>query len=183
MTADAFKTSTHTPAHLLSAGAYYILTGATYQHQSHLAADERKREWHHAFLFATDRYAWSVKACVVLSNHYHVIVQAPEAGAGNLPRFVASYHKFTALRWNAEDAQPGRQVWWNYWDTCLRSEAAYLVRWNYIHWNPVRHGLVVRPEDYAFSSYRQYFDAAPDEVRKIETRYSFNSVTDVPDDF
>ncbi len=119
----------------------------------------------------------------MLSNHYHVIIQAPETGGHELPKLVASYHKFTARRWNDEDAQTGRQVWWNYWDTCLRSRAAYLARWNYIHWNPVRHGLVARPEDYAFSSYRQFCEGAPDETRTVETRFPFTNVGDVPDDF
>jgi putative transposase len=114
MPSDAFKTSTHTPAHLLQAGAYYMLSGATFQHAHHLATDERKAAWHAAFVFAADCYGWDIKAWVVLSNHYHAIVQAPETGAEDLPKFVASYHKFTATRWNEEDQQTGRQVWWNY---------------------------------------------------------------------
>jgi putative transposase len=96
---------------------------------------------------------------------------------------MASYHKFTARRWNAEDQQPGRQVWWNYWDTCLLSEAAYLARWNYVHWNPVRHGLVTRPEDYDFSSYREYYEAQSAATREVEKRFPHGLVTDVPDDF
>ena len=183
MAADTFKTSTHTPAHLLRAGAYYLITGATYQHVPHLAASERKRAWHSAFVFAAERYGWTVKAWVVLANHYHVMVQAPEEEAGNLPAFVASYHKFTAREWNDEDRRPGRKVWWNYWDTCLRAEADYLARWNYVHWNPVKHKLVRHPQDYAFSSYREFFDAAPVEVQGIEHQYPFEQIEDVPDDF
>lgn len=180
---DAFKTSTHTPAHLLRAGAYYLLTGATYQHTRHLAADARKVAWHKAFSFAAERYGWLLKAWVVLSNHYHVIVQAPETGAETLPRFIASYHKFTAARWNEEDGQPGRKVWWNYWDTCLFTEADYRSRWNYVHWNPVKHLLVTSPADYPFSSYREFYDSAPEAVQRLERRYAWEHIDDVPDDY
>jgi putative transposase len=183
MPADVFKTATHTPAHLLQAGAYYMISGAIYQHAHLLDTDERKRAWYSAFSFAASRYAWEIKAWVVLANHYHAIVQAPETGVENLPKFVASYHKFTATQWNIEDQEPGRQVWWNYWDTCLWSEADYRARWNYVHWNPVRHKLAAGPEDYAFSSYRQFFGEAPGDVRRFEQMYPFEAVDDVPEPF
>jgi putative transposase len=183
MAPDEFKPSTHAPAHLYRAGAWYLITGATYQRLPHLVSDQRKKAWHSAFVFAAERYAWAVKAWVVLPNHYHVIVQAPETDASSLPALVSSYHKFTATRWNVEDSCAGRQVWWNYWDSCLRAEVDYLARWNYVHWNPVRHKLVARPEDYAFSSYRQYLAAAPGDVQHMEQSYPFDEVQDVPDDF
>jgi putative transposase len=182
-TDDAFKTSLHTPAHLLRAGAYYLLTGATYHHQQHLSTAARKSAWLNAFTFASSRYGWTTKAWVVLSNHYHVLVQAPADGAENLAKFVASYHKFTAARWNEQDRQAGRKVWWNYWDTCLATEVAFRSRWNYVHWNPVKHGLVVRPDDYEFSSYRQFYTAAPEAVRGFEQRYAWDQISDIPDDF
>ena len=183
MTYDAYKTAWHTPAHLFRANAVYMLTGASYQKRPMIHGERRKQQWREAFQTAADLYHWAVLAWVVLDNHYHVIVQAPETSAESLPSFVSSYHKFTARKWNGADAQKGRRVWWNYWDTCLRSEADYLARWNYVHWNPVKHGLVAEASDYAFSSYRDYFQASPDEVHRIEAGYAYTTVEDVPDDF
>ncbi len=52
-----------------------------------------------------------------------------------------------------------RQVWWNYWDTCIRSEKDFNNRLGYIFWNPVKHGLVDNIGDYPFSSYKEYMQS------------------------
>lgn len=183
MTEDSFKKAPHTPPHLFRANAVYIITGAAYQKRPWIQSNTRKEQWLSAFRKAAEICGWSIIAWVVLNNHYHVIVRASEASAETLPKFTASYHKFTARQWNDEDNPRGRQVWWNYWDTCIRAEADYLARFNYVHWNPVKHGIVSRPEEYAFSSYRGYFAAQPQILQKLEAAYPFSSVKDVPDDF
>ncbi len=48
----------------------------------------------------------------------------------------------------------GRRVWYNYWDTCIRSEGEYLARLKYIIQNPERHGIVDDFREYPFSSYQ-----------------------------
>jgi len=183
MAQDTFKTAPHTPAHLFRAGAIYIVTGATYEKRPHMQADARKQQWHSSFRRAAEIYDWAIIAWVVLNNHYHVIVRAPEKSAENLSKFVASYHKFTSRQWNDEDSKSGRQVWWNYWDTCIRSEPDYLARLNYVHWNPVKHGVVNRPDAYSHSSYREFMIAQADEILRNETLFPFSAVEDVPDDF
>ena len=76
----------------------------------------------------------------------------------SLTKFTASCHKFTARQWNDEENASGRKVWWNYWDTCIRSEKDYDNRLRYIFWNPVKHGLVENPDDYPFSSYKDFLE-------------------------
>jgi len=83
------------------------------------------------------------------------MVESPEK-AWSLSKFIGCYHKFTARQWNVEDTVSGRKVWWNYWDTCIRSEKDFDNRLRYIFWNPVIYGMVENPEDYSFSSYQDY---------------------------
>lgn len=108
-------------------------------------------QWQEAFLKAINIYEWRVIAWVVLNNHYPAMLEAPENPL-TLGKMVASYHKFTARLWNDADKTPGRQVWWNYWDTCIRSEKDYNNRLGYIFWNPVKHGLAETIEAYPFSN-------------------------------
>ena len=112
-------------------------------------------EWSNSFVNAAEIYGWQVIARVVLNNHYHAIVQSPEK-AETLSKFVGSYHKFTARKWNDEDNANGRKVWWNYWDTCIRSEEDYLNRLRYVFWNPVKHGLANSSDEYKFSNYHDF---------------------------
>jgi putative transposase len=159
MADNIFKTAPHTPAHLFRANTFYMITGATYKKEHLIHSDARKVEWRDAFLKASGMYGWDVIAWVVLDNHYHVISKSPKTSADNLSKFVGSYHKFTSRLWNTSDKTPGRKVWWNYWDTCVRNEKDFLARLKYIFLNPVKHGLVSKPEQYKHGNYNDFIDA------------------------
>lgn len=152
-----FKTALHNPPHLFVADTLYMLTASIYKKADLMRSPQRKLEWQEAFHEAAKIYQWQIVAWVILNNHYHAIVRSLEH-AGNLSKLINSYHKFTARKWNSEDGLNGRQVWWNYWDTCIRSERDYCNRLRYVFWNPVKHGLVEKPEDYRFSNYGEYLN-------------------------
>jgi REP-associated tyrosine transposase len=152
---DLFKTSPHTPAHLFRADAIYMITGSIYQGRPLIGTASRKSEWRAAFGRASETYAWQIIAWVVLNNHYHALVRSPSEKPIDMSRYVGSFHKYTARRWNDHDRTPGRRVWWNYWDRCVRSDLDFQARLRYILLNPVKHGLAGAPEDYRFSNYEE----------------------------
>jgi putative transposase len=168
-----FKTAPYNPPHLFVADTLYMLTASIYGKAHLMKSPERKAEWRDAFHEAAKIYGWQIIGWVALHNHYHAIVRSPEY-AFNLSRFVNSYHKYTARKWNTEDRLNGRKVWWNYWDTCIRSERDYYNRLRYVFWNPVKHGLVERPEDYDFSNYSAYLNSSADLT-------GMSQVNDVPE--
>lgn len=131
-------------------------------------------EWLQSFLKSAEIYKWTVIAWVILHDHYHAVVKSPES-AETLSKFISSYHKFTARRWNDEDMTSGRKVWWNYWDTCLLTEKAYYIRLRYVFWNPVKHGLANTPEEYEFSSYKQFLNT-------WQAEFNFTDMSEVNDD-
>jgi putative transposase len=155
MSDAVFKAAPHNPPHLFVANALYMLTASTHKKAHLMKAQRRKAEWREAFYEAAKIYRWKIIAWVVLHNHYHAIVQSPEE-ANNLWKFINSYHKFTARKWNLDDGLKGRQVWWNYWDSCIRSERDYYNRLKYVFWNSVKHGMSEKAKDYEFSNYREY---------------------------
>jgi putative transposase len=134
-----------------------MLTGSIYQSANLIQSAQRKEEWRGAFHTSSRIYKWQVSAWVVLNNHYHAIVKS-SSGPITLSRFIGSYHKFTARKWNKEDGRSDRQVWWNYWDTCIRTERDFINRLKYVFWNPVKHGMVERPEDYPYSNYKEFIE-------------------------
>jgi putative transposase len=170
-----FKKALHNPPHLFVADAIYMLTGSIYQSENLIHSPQRKIEWRDAFHYSANIYNWLIIAWVVLNNHYHAIIRSPE-DPKTLSKFSGSYHKYTARKWNDADGLNGRQVWWNYWDTCIRSERDYINRLKYVFWNPVKHGLVERPEDYPFSNYKNFMEKQFG-LDFIDT----DEVTDVPE--
>lgn len=170
-----FKAALHNPPHLFIANTLYMLTASIYQSEYLIQAPQRKAEWREAFHKAAQIYGWQIIAWVVLHNHYHAIVQAPENSA-TLSKFTGSYHKYTARNWNDQDGLSERKVWWNYWDACIRSDLDYNNRLRYIFWNPVKYGLVENPEDYRFSNYKEFLQGEPDFIFT-----NMDEVSDVPE--
>jgi putative transposase len=160
MHSDRFLEGRNNPPHWLNSDAVYMVTASTYEHGPIMRSPERKLQWQDAFQHAAKIHGWQIIAWVALDDHYHAMLVSP-AQAENLSKFVASYHKFTARRWNREDGTLERKVWWNYWDTCVRSEDDYEARLRYIFYNPVKHGLAQNPEDYLFGSYREFLKRDP----------------------
>ncbi|MFA4831496.1 MAG: hypothetical protein WC618_05025 [Patescibacteria group bacterium] len=56
--------------------------------------------------------------------------------------FIRKLHKDTSRKINQLDFTPGRKIWRQYWDYCIRSKPDFWFHFNYIIKNPLKHGLV-----------------------------------------
>ena len=62
----------------------------------------------------------------------------------------------TRERSESKRRKGGAGVWQRrFWEHHIRDEDDLARCVAYCHWNPVKHGLVGRPEDWAWSSYRR----------------------------
>jgi putative transposase len=84
-------------------------------------------------------------------TYYHFVAQA-QSDATPLENLLLELHRSTGLHVNELDRAVGRQVWFNYWDTQLTYESSYYARLNYVHQNPVKHGLVPVANQYRWCS-------------------------------
>ena len=91
-------------------------------------------------------------------------------------------HEKTARWINKLDNAPGRKVWHNYRETRLTYEKSHLARLNYVHRNPIKHGLVSAANQYPWCSAR-WFERVATPVQ-IKTIYNFETdKLNIPDDF
>lgn len=156
-----FKVYRHVPPHLFIDEMVYFVSCRTYQGARILNTADKKQIlcrgiWENIKAFECELLAW-----VVLDDHYHILFRVSKAKS--IPLFFQKLHGRTSHEMNKTDGTPGRKVWYNYWDECIRDEKDYYNKLNYIHVNPVKHGYVENPEDYEFSSYRAYLEANGEE--------------------
>lgn len=149
-----WSTSQHRPPHLYLDEAWYFVTASTVNKSRILSSDAHLKIWADVLLSLVDEFRVKLTAWVVLSNHYHLLF-LPQVGV-DLRKFMKRLHGRTSHDMNDLDQSRGRQVWYSYWDTCIRGEKDFWTRFNYIHYNPVKHGYVQNPESWAFSSYPHY---------------------------
>ncbi len=108
---------------------------------------------------------FEIDAMVVMPDHLHCIWTLPEGDADFATRWRLiktwfSKHCDPALRDRA------RGVWQHrYWEHLLRDESDFARHVDYIHYNPVKHGLAAAAIEWRHSSLHRYVAAglcAPD---------------------
>lgn len=127
------------------------------------------------------KYGWRLEAWAIFPNHYHFIAHSPEDPT-SLKKFITHLHASTARTLNQQHHKPGRKVWYQFWDTQLTYEKSYLARLNYVMQNPVRHGIVKRAEEYAWSSTRWFLEKTPLSRQQSIDRFKIDQLQ-VQDDF
>jgi len=143
----------------------YIVTGAIL-HNEHLLTENKRKEFVLQTIIERAKLLhWNLQAWAVLNNHYHFIGQVPEV-ATTLEKLIRQVHSITAIEINRWDNTPGRQVRFDYWDSCLTYERSYLARLHYVHMNPVKHGFTDNAINYPFGSYRWFVEQGDEALKQ-----------------
>lgn len=156
--------SRHAPPHWLFEQGIYMVTAGTFKKLPHWSTPERRDFLLDSLFARAAEFGWQLQAWAVLPNHYHFVAKSPE-DAGTLSRFLSKLHMTTAKQLNEWDGTPGRKVWYQYWDSCITFERAYLARLNYVHHNPAHHGLTDDARDYRWCSAKWFSEHASTEFR------------------
>ena len=147
----------HSPPHLIRGSGSYLITSATYKHATILNSPDRLSNFETLLLKAFQRISAEVICWVVLPNHYHILVQVEEFNV--ISSAVKQLHGTTAREWNQQDHQTGqRRVWYKFFDLFIRDSNHHERAFNYVHYNPVKHGLVTDVYEWPWSSLNQYYD-------------------------
>jgi len=99
-----------------------------------------------------------------------------------LKELVGKLHGSSSRGLNLLDNTPGRKVWHEYRDTRITYRKSYLSRLNYVNQNPVKHGAVLRAEEYRWCSAGWYQAKADGAFKKTLASFKIDTVR-VPDDF
>ena len=160
----------HAPVHRLNSAGVYMVTGATLHKRHFFAGNHNLNALETSLLKLAKQYLWQLEAWSVFSNHYHFVGRSDDSSE-NLGLFLKHLHGETAIALNQTDDQPGRAVWFNYWETKLTFEKSYLARLSYVHRNPVRHGLVEVANQYPWCSAAWFERTA--NASMVKTIYGF----------
>jgi putative transposase len=127
-----------------------MVTAGVYHKEALLHTPERRDVVLAELCACALEFGWQLQAWAVMLNHYHFVAQT--AQPSSLTRFLSKVHGNTARWLNREDQQPGRKVWFEFWDTQLTYESSWLARLKYVHTNPVHHGVTQVAEEYRWCS-------------------------------
>lgn len=144
------------------AGGCYFLTLALHDRRSDLLL--RQADLVRRCLRDTQaKRPFRLPALVILPDHLHMLMVLPPGDADFSARVRMLKASFVAaLRERAgsevrTNARGEANIWQRrFWEHLIRDEQDYRNHLDYIHINPVKHGLVARVQDWPLSSFHHY---------------------------
>jgi putative transposase len=137
----------------------YFVTNVTYERQRILL--DHTESLKQSIDKVKSETSFDLVAWVILPEHFHIIVRPGTINISLLMRriklsFSAKYRKLLKMS--------SGQLWQNrFYDHVIRNQDDMNKHLDYIHFNPVKHGLVSKPFDYRYSSIHDYRDYYSDD--------------------
>jgi putative transposase len=134
-------------------GGTFFFTVVTHRRRKLFYEISNRRILNKVIMEVQSAHPFTIDAWVLLPEHLHCIWTLPEGDAD------------FSKRWGLIKANFSRQlkghrttpVWQNrFWEHLIRDERDLQTHLDYIHYNPVKHGLVNRPRDWPSSTFHRY---------------------------
>lgn len=139
-------------------GGMHFITFSCYQRLPYLGSASARNLFERSLEVMRLRYEFVVCGYVVMPEHVHLLV--------NEPKKAILAKAIQALKLSVSVQRRERPFWQpRYYDFNIHNELKRVEKLRYMHRNPVNRGLVEKPEDWAWSSFRHY---ATGEIGTVE---------------
>ncbi|MGH6671154.1 MAG: REP-associated tyrosine transposase [Xanthobacteraceae bacterium] len=142
-------------------GGTFFITATLLDRRSRVLVD-RMGALRTAIRLTRRRHPFGVDAIVVLPDHLHMIMTLPDGDADFSIRWSLIKRRFTGAVTSAGMQLPrhanGEAALWQrrFWEHTIRDDRDFERHVDYIHFNPVKHGLVRRVCEWPRSSFHRY---------------------------
>jgi putative transposase len=134
---------------LQKTGQFHFITFSCYHRLPYLARPHAMQLFEEALERARKKYRFVVAGYVAMPEHVHLVVSEPKKGM--LDDAIKAIKLSVSLR------TVQRPFWQaRYYDFNVFTKEKRVEKLRYMHRNPVVRGLVTKPEDWKWSSFRHY---------------------------
>jgi REP element-mobilizing transposase RayT len=139
------------PLRLEHEGAFWHVTSRGNERKNIFRSDADRLLFLALLAAAVERFNWIVHVYTLMSNHFHLVIETPER---TLSRGMQWLNGQYACKFNKRHKRAGHLFQGRFHGELVQKESHLLELARYVVLNPVRAGMVARPEDYRWSSYR-----------------------------
>lgn len=125
-------------------GAFYHITSRGNLRERIFFDDGDRRTFLEILKRTKERYGYLLHTYVLMDNHYHLLIETPKA---NLSQIMQNINTSYTVYINKRYQRSGHLFQGRFKGTIVDKDAYLVTLSRYIHLNPVRAKLVVRPED------------------------------------
>ena len=133
--------------------AIHHVTSRGNERRAIIRDDVDRRKWLSLLERTVDRHGWRVFAFALMDNHFHLFLQTPSP---DLSTGLAHLNGSYAGYFNHRHGRAGHLMQGRFKSILVEGRGYWRELGRYVHLNPVRAGLVERPEDWPWSSYGGY---------------------------
>lgn len=138
------------PLRIEFAGAVYHVTSRGNARADIFEADSDRETFLRIFGLVVKRFNWLCHAYCLMNNHYHLLIETVE---GNLSAGMRQLNGVYTQAFNRAHRRDGHVFKGRFAAILVEKESHLLELCRYVVLNPVRAGMVERPEQYRWSSY------------------------------
>jgi len=137
-------------------GQSHFVTFSCYQRRRYFATAELFEQFVQTLEDMRRKFQMCIYGYVVMPEHVHLLLnEPPHASLADAIHYLKLSFAKRVRRFRGP-GQSGRFWEKRYHDRNVRDGREFVVKLRYLHRNPVKRGLVREPEEWPWSSYRQY---------------------------
>jgi putative transposase len=146
-------------------GGTYFFTVVTYKRIPVLKNDSEIHLFNDCLKATMHNYPFRIDAMVILPDHIHTIWTMPDEDDDFSirwrlikKRFSRQYLSLNSVLVSESMVKKQEHGIWQrrFWEHLIRNDEDFNVHCDYIHYNPVKHGLVKSPDSWEHTSYHQF---------------------------
>lgn len=153
-----------------TAGGTYFFTLATFRRQPILCDEAVRKALREAILSVLQSRPFFIDAWVLLPDHLHCVWTLPAGDADfstrwslikrNVSLAIGEIYRSSDMLSRSRLKHRESSIWQRrYWEHCIRDESDMQRHLDYIHYNPVKHGLVANVADWPHSTFHRFASA------------------------
>jgi putative transposase len=167
-----------------SIGSSYFFTVVTHNRRPFLCEPDNINLLRDSFKRVMQQHPFIIDAVVILPDHLHCIWTLPSEDADFSTRWrliKGWFSRRCSIEYQDEvsasrKSKQEKAVWQRrFWEHLVRDEQDFINHVDYIHYNPVKHGLVSSPKDWQYSSFHRYIKRDIYNVDWGNSEINFNS--------
>ena len=140
-------------------GGSYFFTLVTHSRRPIFINSDNVNKLKNAINKVKIKHPFSLNAMVILPDHLHCLWKLPENDKNFSRRWRLIKRYFSMEVAEKINSRGEKEVWQRrFWEHMIRDEEDWRKHMDYIHYNPVKHGLARAPKDWEHSSFNYWVE-------------------------
>ena len=119
----------------------------------------------------TQKYhPFELVAYCIIPDHLHLLISLPD-GQQDYSTIIKEFKRKVTKELRRQRNDPGLVVWQKrFWERTIRDQRDFKIHFDYIHYNPIKHGFVENLDDWKWSSFSYYFGEEDREKAVVDPK-------------